>query len=229
MANTIVLYDILVGSSPYPPTVGGVWTNLTGSGPAAPLTYNASIDFSAQTFGFYEYEYAIANGNCNSVATVGVDWQAHTIAANDNCNTARVIPCPYTTDPMTLEEQTNETSCPGPKFTMNAIGVPAIWGAGPFDGDAWFKVTYNPALSGGLMPTDLIVTIDGGAYGSSGIHQPMLALYNNCAMNVCSDVGAVQDVWCTWGGSFNTLFTLSIRVSSASNTAGLFDVTLRLI
>ena len=236
MANTIVLYDVLVSSSPSSPTENGVWSRLSNSGPTAPAVWNAAIDFSAQTFGYYEYRYTVnySNGYCESNAEVGVNWSEHTPPGNDTCNTAVFISFPHASGIVGHYGETNQNTCPGPAFEYsNVIPTPSIWGSGntDFNGDVWYKVVYT--ATGPTLPLSMIMTVDGTPYGTLGIDNPLAAWYmdSNCGASAAIEAvySGTQQAVMVADDLFTSNHTFYIRVCSYQNTSGLFDIDINVI
>ena len=64
--SVINLYSLLECTS-----INGTWTRLSATGPAAPNTYNGTIDLSSSPTALYEYQYTT---NDNKTVKVSIDW-----------------------------------------------------------------------------------------------------------------------------------------------------------
>lgn len=229
MPSTIVLYNFLGEAD-----TTGTWSQISipsgASGPAAPGTYNGTINFSGEPAGQYVYRYTSGV----STADVTVNWNPLSSRQNDTCAGAQGYGVPGSV-PFTVtnnEYLTNAEDCSRSLSAPTDSGdtKPALWGAGPFGGeDIWF-LTYTPAQASAYV---ISVTVDGSVYGDEGLVNPCIELYTGSTTDTCSTkttaaylasppgVEQTQDVSVTVGPTAGLLW---IRV--ASYTAGKFDLIL---
>lgn len=156
---------------PYTPyqtgmTTGGSWSYVSGpvSAPAAPGTYNGSIDFATYAPGFYTYRYTVTSGSVTHTTDVTINWQGDGVApANDVCAGARNITgletCPDTTtlNISTAKDCAAQVSAP----TDSGVSEPAAWSLSSYSGDVWYKIT-PPVCS-----SDYTLAIDIAGQGTS--------------------------------------------------------------
>lgn len=144
MASTIVLYDQLEGAA-----TTGTWSKVSGPGPAAPGTYNGTIDFAMTSNGVSVYRYTVTSGLVTTTADVTVTWNPDLqVRPNDTCTTATVIPGTNSAVFSILYPDSNAQSCELGLLPPTDSGEtePANWIYTPYSGDLWYQFTV-PALA----------------------------------------------------------------------------------
>jgi hypothetical protein len=222
------MFDSLEGI----PTTGGTWT-YTGNGSAPvppPNPYDLNSNFTGVADGEYEYTYTATNGTCTHATTLLVVKNTQVSPSNDDCAAAKGIFFPYGGGINSRTEETNVESCPGVSSpTDSGIPIPTQWGSGTFVGDLWYRVTYNPNNNPpGQQPIAMNISVDGLIYGNSGIVEPLIAVYEDCAgILVQAETpppSGNQVVNTVIDGVFANPFTYYIRVACLEGNQGMFDV-----
>lgn len=225
--TTVVLYDLLTGAQ-----TTGTWTQVSipagATGPAAPALYDDSIDFTGEPSGDYVYSYEVTGA---PIAYVTVTWSDLTARFNDPCAGATFMAAPISI-PFLFEEEelSNAQDCDAgiAAPTDSGEAKPAIWGAGPFTGDLWYRITA-PSNS---VQYVLTITVDGSPYGNTGVEYPALAIYygatTDCTLKTLYIATSPSDLNQSVSTSVlipaTTIREIWIRVVSL--TAGKFDLTI---
>lgn len=140
MATTIVLYNQLTNAD-----INGTWSfvGTQVSFPAAPLTYNGSVNFSTYSPGDYTYRYTKTTNGVTHTSDVTVTWRGSSPARqNDTCATAFIIPViPDRLFNIILEDDNRDT-CPDAKAPSipSPSDYPVAWNQGTYTGDLWYRV-----------------------------------------------------------------------------------------
>lgn len=240
---TITPYDILNANNPDPDvdiTTGGTWTYTgTGSTGAAPLppnapgAYNGTLAFTSSVAnGTYEYTYTVTSGGCSHAIPLEIVFSDYTLVPNDDCSTAKNTAFPYGGGCSEWIGERLAGECPGqddPTYD-GTIATPTGWGAATYDADLWYKFSYDPTNNpGGIAPNAMAISVDGSAYGTEGIRNPVIALYSACAAGSIEDtavaVGNSQLVTLVVGDVFASSFTYYVRVSAPDGFEGKFDIS----
>ncbi len=145
MASTIVLYDELADA-----TTGGTWayTGTLSSYPAAPGTYNGSVDFATYDAGDYEYTYTVTSGAITHSSTITVAWGGDTPErVNDTCEDYFNLPGTNlaNTSFIVIAEEDNRYEC-GVMASPESDDpdYPGSWNQGTYTGDLWFGFKLQP-------------------------------------------------------------------------------------
>lgn len=140
MATTIVLYNQLTNAD-----INGTWSfvGTQVSYPAAPVTYNGSVNFNTYSPGDYTYRYTKTTNGVTHTSDVTVTWRGSSPPRqNDTCATSFSIPVvPDRLFNIVLEDDNRDT-CPDAKAPSipNPIDYPATWNQGTYTGDLWYSV-----------------------------------------------------------------------------------------
>lgn len=210
----------------------GTWTYVgtSGSNPAAPGTYNGTLDFSSATPGLpYAYRYTVTNGSCTDTADITFTILEQIIVQNTICSKATILPGVATdtsnTD-YTFFEQSNKDSCPGIAApTFSAIAIPANWqsaSALDYAGDLWFRIDVNTTVGGSI-----IMSVDSQSYGANSMRFPNLAIYSDCAGTLSESFSVTNAYYLTTGiasVSSSTNASFYIRVASLLGNEGKFNL-----
>lgn len=164
----------------------GTWSyvGITSPNPAAPGTYNGTLDFTSSTKDVpYVYRYTVTSGSCTDTADITITPLAQTIVQNTICSKSSVLPGIATdvsdTD-YTYFGQSNKAACPGiASWSFSATAIPAQWqSSNPLDyaGDLWFRIDVNTSTGGSI-----VMAVDSSSYGGNQMYYPNLAIYSDCA------------------------------------------------
>lgn len=161
MPTTIVPYNLLTGAN-----TGGTWSYVgtVSPNPAAPGTYNGSIDFAGYAAGTYTYRYTVTSGALSDTADVDILWNGVSVApVNNACAGATMISglqtCPSNTVFLTTNAQNCEQLLQAP--TDSGVTEPASW-IYTYGGDLWFKF-IPPVCSASYQVQVQIQSIDTAA------------------------------------------------------------------
>lgn len=208
---TVTPYNDLEGAK----TTGGTWTKISGPGPAAPGSYNGTMNFTGTTDGESVYEYEVTASTCTHTTQLTYNSITPDPRTNETCATAQVIFGSF-------ESHYNDERCPGLAAPTNS-GVAAPTGWSGTEPDIWYRF-YIPTTASN---TDYEVVIDGSPY-SDGIKQPMIAAYSG----TCG--GLIEEDSSTGSGNSATInFSvlgaatpelIYIRIASTVANAGQFDL-----
>ena len=224
--DDIAYVDPLTGNTSSP-TTGGTWVH-TGTGPAAPVTFNGTIDFTGFPDGVYEYTYSVNVGvGCTPTATVSYDIGTGTVAVNDVETGAIELDWPYNQLSTIIQDPTNVSQCSTGLVTLSTnIAIPATWTPNNPSNDLWYVVNYVPGISS-TMPATWLTTIYSGMTG--GMMFPQIAVYdetltllgaNDTAGNIAASVNSLTE-------DFTQPFTRYIRVASQTGSEGFFWLTVQ--
>ena len=211
---TVTPYNDLTGEK----TISGTWTKISGNGPAAPGTYNGTLNFTGTTDGISIYDYTVTSGGCTHTSRLTYNSITPNVRTNDDCAGSFTL---VTSSTITLY---NDERCPGLAApTDSGVGAASAWSSA--EEDLWFKY-YIPTSA---SPVDLEVIVDGSPY-ADGINQPMLAAYSgNCGalVEIDSGVGTSSQVSVnfTVSGASTPLY-IYVRLASTAANAGQFDITI---
>lgn len=214
-------YDELGAFAPAGITEGGTWTFISGpeTGPTV-VGWGGSIDFTTYDFGTYIYEYEVTSGTCSYTAQLEIDWVDPPVPPNDDCANASNLPINGRFGFASLVAIEMREICPtSAGATFSGVGEPWPSISAP---DLWF--TANMTELGGSDLT-IVTSVTGVPYGSDGILNPRLAIYDGCGGSLLAFAPA------SFGTRTNSLTitisaptTLYVRV--ASDTPGIFDITM---
>ena len=213
---TVTPYNDLTGNK----TTGGTWTKISGSGPAAPGTYNGTLNFTGAADGESVYEYEVTSGGCTHTSQIIYSSITPKPRTNDDCTGAM----PLVESRITLY---NDERCPGLVApTDSGVAAPSAWGSTP--ADLWFKLFIPTSAS----TVSVEIVIDGSPY-NDGVSQPMLAIYSGtCGALVEEDssisFNSVVSVSFTVSGSL-TPTTRYARMASPVGYEGQFDVIVNIL
>jgi hypothetical protein len=238
MPTTYNFYDLV--SQNYPANTTGTWsyvgvgsTGLPPLPPDPPSNYDDDVTFEdGVAEGTYVYQYS-ADGSqpeCTHNTLLTFVKEEQVVPINDDCAGAKGIFFPYGGGVNSRTQETNVESCPGIAAPADSgIAIPAPWGSGTFVGDLWYRVTYNPNNNPpGQQPIAMNISVDGTAYGASGIIQPLIAVYEDCAGTLVqaepSPPPNNQVVNTVIDSVFASSFTYYIRVACLEGNQGMFDV-----
>lgn len=220
-------------------STGITWstTHTTGSAPlppAAPGTYNGTLNFTGVAPGSYTYtatvSVTVGSDTCEHVVDITYDLTQHLPVVNDDCVDASVMLFPYGAC-FTLEQETILEECPGIDQADfdSSIAKPAAWGSFTYNADVWYKFSYDPSNNpGGVAPINMAINVDGSPYGAEGIQYPALAIYSDCDASdlVIASVSNTQSKTINLTGIFASSFTYYIRVSAPQGNEGKFDISI---
>lgn len=68
--NVFTLFDFIQS----PKTINGTWTRISASGPAAPGTYDGTVDFTGFPSDTYQYEYEVTSGSAIDTAIITITF-----------------------------------------------------------------------------------------------------------------------------------------------------------
>lgn len=183
--SAIVLYNSLDNA-----TASGTWTRVSASGPAAPITYNASIDFVSTAPGSYVYKYTVTSSGVTDESTVTVVWQGLAPnRVNDTCTTAFDIAGTNVSTKsfeITVEDD-NLDDCPNTKVPSipNPLDYPTEWNQGTYSGDLWYRFIV-PSRS---LPYTVTIELDSTGFNDDAASGLAMQVYTNTGNTTCaSDV-----------------------------------------
>lgn len=213
-------------------TTGGTWGGPASCGapplpPCAPGVYNGSIaiDAAGITPGDYTYTYTVTDGVATDIKTITYPVTTTTTVENDLCTGAETVAFPSAGGVVILTDQYNEERCPGHADpTTSGIAIPTEWGADTKAGDLWYKINYVPPTNG-FEPISAIISVDGEPYGTSGMVEPMFAIYSDCSGTLVeASHGDDQLASLIISGVFDSAFTYYLRVCSRDVDKGTYNI-----
>ena len=203
--SAIVLYNSLDNA-----TASGTWTRVSASGPAAPATYNASIDFVSTAPGSYIYKYTVTSSGVTDESTVTVVWQGLAPnRVNDTCATAFDIVGTNVSDKSfeIIVEDDNLDDCPNAKVPSipSPLDYPTEWNQGTYSGDLWYKciVPSRPA------PYLLTIDLDSTLFDNDAATGLAMQVYTNLTNSACAN-DVVHSNLATQAGGKRLLAALNI-------------------
>jgi hypothetical protein len=113
---------------------------------------------------------------------------------------------------------------------LSAVDLPIEWDPIEVDRDLWYLVTFDPTYP--LVPIiSCSFTVDGGPYGTSGVTEPLLAIYSDCGGPGSLIVAEVpqagsKSVNIILTDIYTTFHSFYLRVASTAQNAGEFDIAL---
>ena len=136
--SVINLYNLLECTS-----INGTWTRLSATGPAAPNTYNGTIDLSSSPTALYEYQYTT---NDNKTVKVSIDWVVDGVDRIHNVYTGAItIPITTISNIQVVYIDNNLDYCASngynkPTLTSTSIfDLPAYF-PNNISGDLWYQI-----------------------------------------------------------------------------------------
>lgn len=184
--SSVTLFNLLGNA-----TTGGTWSRVSAAGPAAPNTYNGSIDFATPTLfasGSYVYRYTVTVNSVTATSDVTVIWQG--VApdrVNDTCATAFEVHGASALLYDATVEDDNLDNCPVNKTPTvpNPTDYPAEWNQGTYSGDLWYKM-LTPTKA---IPYMLVIEVDSSTFNDDGAKGIGLQVFTNTGNTSCaSDV-----------------------------------------
>lgn len=227
MASTIILYDQLENAE-----TGGTWVQISipsgATGPAAPGTYNGSIDFTGEPTGAYIYEYTVGV----ATARVTVNWTVTPDRNYTSCADAYYINSgqqpPFT---YVVEDDSREICGSASISTDQETPIPSKWAYGPYSGDLWY---FFIAQAKNTSYT-INFTVDGTQYGSESIGGPAIEVFTHGLSENCANkVQAAHAASYPGQSIVTTNITIpatvgkvvSFRVTSPQGEEGKFDINI---
>lgn len=170
---SIILYNQLDfyndGTTSTPPSTSGTWSKISAGTPAAPGSYNGSVNVTP-TNSPHHFRYTVGSHTADVIINVGT----YITRNNEDCSGAEDIY--YIGNGVTSGAYNIDVrdKCPGsPEVQKSGEGEPAVWtNAFPSTGgDLWWKFTQT-------SNTDdfILFEITGQGYGSDGA-TPLVAIY----------------------------------------------------
>lgn len=232
--SSVTLFNLLGNA-----TTGGTWSRVSATGPAAPNTYNGSIDFATPTLfasGSYVYRYTVTVNSVTATSDVTVIWQG--VApdrVNDTCATAFEIGGTANTTKgfEVIVEDDNLDNCPVVKApnVPNPTDYPAAWNQGTYSGDLWYKFVF-PNRS---FPYIITIALDSTGFTEDAAEGFALQLKKNVSNSSCaSDVEVTsvasnkdgKQLSVTFDVAASQSYTLRFRVASIKQ--GKFYINLKM-
>lgn len=225
---SIVLYDELGyyddGTTSTLPATSGTWTKISSGTPAAPGTYNGSVNVTP-TNSPHHYRYTVGTHTADVIITVGT----YIARGNEDCDGAEAIYWTGQSVTTGVYGVDSRDRCPGsPEVQKSGEDEPTGWtNLYPNTaGDLWWKYTQTSDTS------DLIeFEITGQGYGSDGA-VPLVAIYTTATD--CDDLSLVAVNAATQGSKVTKVSVLKpgetatetyyIRVANPLGKEGKYDV-----
>jgi len=213
-----------------PASTTGVWTFVSGpvGGPAAPNTYNGTIDFTSAPTGTYVYRYTVTT-SCSSAqhtSDITVNVTSAPAKTNDVCLGSIQIPYSAITGTGGLLSLDSRGDCvTSATPTLSSVSLPPNW-PNTVNNDLWYVVSLPS--TGELYTVEF--NINSSSYPLEGHLNPLVAVYKGS----CSSLTLVNSAVGTSNNAFTTVNINStpgntlvyIRVASANGALGLFDIDL---
>lgn len=233
MATTIVLYNQLTNAD-----INGTWSfvGTQVSFPAAPLTYNGSVNFNTYSPGDYTYRYTKTTNGVTHTSDVTVTWRGSSPARqNDTCATAFNLQNATGKLFDIVVEDDNRDTCPDAKAPSipSPSDYPSTWNQGTYTGDLWYECKmplkeYTYTLEVDVSSVEYTDTI--AALGLA------VQIYSNTISTNCSDnVSVVTGASLKSSKRCKLIYAIPantsplIKVRIASTTPGFYQVRFKTI